>query len=198
MFKWLEQRKQAQQIERDIKVRQGKKRIRKHIEQQQRMQRKLWALGKRALQLDDQAQFSTIGKQILWTRNDISRWQRYALSLETLEARRDQVLASAEFMTTLQSLADSMLAGANPQALIKTQADIEKGLARAQSLDERLSMFMDMADDMVFSLDLSDVGDLHDIEAALRDDVRQLDSHTDLDAAVEAGLAGIRAKLEGG
>lgn len=194
MLNWFEQRRQKQQFEREIQVRQGKKRIRKHIEKQRGAERRLWQLGKRALQLHDHVQFGKIGKQILWTQKDVERWERYLLNMETMEARRDQVQTSADFMQTIQALSQSMLVGADPRTLAQTQRDMEMGLARAESLNERLDMFMGMADDMLYSVDLSDIDELRGIEEAIeREAVGE--EVGDWDAEIAAGLERIRAQM---
>lgn len=195
MFKWLERRRQEKEFERDVKVRQAKRRILRHVEKQRETEQKLWRLGKRAIQLGDQKQFEQIGKQILWTRDDVDRWERYLLNMETLEARRDQVRATGEFMQSLQAMADSLLTGAKPQDMARIQQDIEMGLARAQDVNERLTLFMEMADDMFYDAETSQPEALAEIQTAMAQDA-ELDEGSQYDAQIEAGLAKIREQLK--
>ena len=192
--KWLDKRRQDKEMERDIKVRQAKRRIQRYIEKQRQMERKLWGLGKQALKIGDERQFRQIGKQIIWTQADVERWERYLLNLETLEVRRDQARMTGEFMGSLQAMSESMLAGITPQSMVDIQRNLEEGLARAQNLEERLSLFMEMAEDTFYEAELGDEQGLADLETNLRAEA-ELESAHEFDAQIAAGLEKIRQEM---
>jgi hypothetical protein len=128
-----EEKAHEQELDRDVQARLGKVRIRRHIEQQKGMARRLWDMGKRALSLNDERQFRQIGQTLLWTQDDIDRWEKYLLAFEVLEAKRDQARTSADFMKSLKAMADSLLATATPQNMAELQRDLEQGLARGHA-----------------------------------------------------------------
>lgn len=193
--KWLEQRRQNQEMERDIKVRRAKRRIQRYIEKQRQMEKKLWALGKQAIKISDERQFRQIGKQIIWTQADVERWERYMLNLETLEVRRDQARMTGEFMGSLQAMSESMLAGITPQSMVDIQRNLEEGLARAQNLEERLSLFMEMAEDAFHDVEVGDDMALTDLESNLRSEAEMEAAH-EFDAQIAAGLEKIRQEMK--
>jgi len=165
---WLDKRRREQEMERSMQVRQGKRRIQQYIDKQRQMERRLLVLGKRALQLSDDRQFYQIGKQVLWTRDDINRWERYLLSLEMVEARRDQAKMTGEFFGSLQAVSESLLAGSKSADLVKIQSQLESGIAQAQDLEQRLDMFMEMADVSIYPPERSDRYELEDLQGELR------------------------------
>lgn len=195
-----ENRKQEREIERDLEARRGKMQIQRHIKKQQEMSKKLWALGKRALVLDDTRQFEQIGKQYLWTLQDIKRWERSLLTFEAIEARRDQVKSVGEFMKSVQAMSKSMLANAKPADLAKMQRDVEMGLARAQNLEQTLDYLMDMTDETVFAMDESADTEL---DASLQELAKTMKQETEtppaddnLDARIAEGLKKIEEEMK--
>ncbi len=177
---WLEKRRRQKEMERSFQVRQGKLRIQHYIDKQRQMERRLLVLGKRALHLGDEKQFYQIGKQVLWTRDDINRWERYLLSLEMVEARRDQVQMTGEFFGSLQAVSASLLAGSKPADLVKVQGQLERGIAQAQDLEQRLDMFMEMAEVSIYPPERSDRYELEDLQGEIRTDLENLYG-TDMD-----------------
>jgi hypothetical protein len=193
----MKNRRAEKERERQLQVRQGKLRIQRYIDKQKKMERKLWRLGKQALQLGDQAQFRQIGRQILWTQQDINRWQRYLLNLETMEARRDQAHMAADFMQSLQAMSESLMAGADAASLTEIQQNIEEGMSRARDLEDRLSLFMEMAEFAVSDFDRTDSRKLENLESLMLSEA-ETDAAADFDEQIAEGLAKIREEMEKG
>ena len=195
MFKkWRAERQKKQEYERDFQVRQGKKRVQRYIDQQKQVERKLWALGKQALKLGDDIQFEMIGKQIIWTQNDINRWQRYQLSLETLEARRDQARMTGDFMQSLKAMSESLLVGINSESLGDIEQNIDAGLTRVKDLEERMDLFMEMAEYTFIDIERSDRYKLKEMEGNMRREA-EMDEANTFDAQIAAGLEKIRKEM---
>jgi len=193
---WLEERRRTKEIERDLQARRGKAQIKRHVAKQQGMLKRLWELGKRSLQLGDTARFKQIGMLYLQTQSDITRWERYLLSLEVVEARRDQARAATEFLGSLQAMSQSMLATASPKDMAQTQRDLELGLARAQDLEERLSLIMEMTDETMLTgdLDLSFDEQFRELEQAMTAEASHEEGAT-FDTQIEAGLLKIAEEM---
>ena len=198
---WWRNRQRTKEIERDMETRRGKAQMRRHIKKQNEMSKKLWGLGRRALQLGDQRQFRQIGKHYLWTLEDIKRWERYMLAFETIEARRDQARSMAEFMRSVQAMSQSMLANASPKAIAETQRDLQLGIARAQDMEQTLDDLMDMTEDTVFGME--EMGDeeaetaFHELERAMAEEGEGATAAPDeaLDSRIAAGLRQIEAEM---
>lgn len=194
---WLERRRREKEIERDIASRQGKARIKRHIGKQTSMSKRLWELGKRALRLGHKQQFRQIILQYMWTLQDIKRWERSLLTFEAIEARRDQVRATADFLRSMQAMSKSILASASPQGMVETQRDLEMGIARARDLEERLSVILDMTDETVFAPE--EVGE--DLDARLADIEKGMTAEAEheegsaFDERIEAGLRQIEQEM---
>ena len=139
--------KQEKEIEREVKFKQGLAKARGYINKSQESQRRLWALGKRSLELGDRRQFENITKAYLRTADVITRWERFIVTAETVAVQRGQVKATGDFISSMNALSDSMMAGASPEDVTKMQVGLETALTRAQTLDETLTAVMDATSD---------------------------------------------------
>ncbi len=195
-----ENRKQEREIERDLEARRGKMQIQRHIKKQRDMSKKLWELGKRALALDDTRQFEQIGKQYLWTLQDVKRWERYLLTFEAIEARRDQVKSTSEFMRSVQAMSKSMLANAKPADIAKMQRDLEMGLARAQNLEQTFDYLMEMTDETVFAMDTAEdtelATSLQELGKTMNQEGESSVASEELDPRIAEGLKKIEEEMK--
>jgi hypothetical protein len=107
---------------------------------------KLKILAKKALSLNDNSRFTLIGKQYIKTKLDIQRWEKYLLSLEVLEAKRDQVNASINLIQSVKTMSESLGDIVGDQKIGELQVELETGLARASNLDERIDVMMEILD----------------------------------------------------
>ena len=146
VFRSNEEKEIEEEIKRDTVVRKGKARIQNHINHQNEMAGKLKILAKKALSLNDNSRFTLIGKQYIKTKLDIQRWEKYLLSLEVLEAKRDQVSASINLIQSVKTMSESLGDIVGDQKIGELQVELETGLARASNLDERIDVMMEILD----------------------------------------------------
>lgn len=195
LFRTAEEKRQEAELNRDVQVRMGRARLQRHIQNQKKMALKLRSLAKRALALNDEARFRQIGRQLIWTQQDMQRWEQYLLSLELLQARRDQSRASVELLNAIKAMSESMSAMAGPQNVAELQRELEQGLARAGNLDERMAMMMEMMDATLAADVQVDEGALEGLQTHLTNEVVRAETSS-FDQEIEAGLRRIRKQLE--
>jgi hypothetical protein len=195
LFQSKDERQQEKEAGRDVQVRMGMAHVRRHILHQKEMERRLTAYAKEALRINDEVRFRQVGRQLLWTQQDVRRWEKYLLSLELLNARRDQVKSSVEILQTLKAMGDSLNDLAGPEQLSNWQTELEKGLARATSLDERMEVMMDTMDSALESDVPVDDNSLHELENSLSEKVAGEEASA-FEGQIEAGLRNIRKELE--
>ena len=195
LFRTAEEKRQEAELNRDVQVRMGRARLQRHIQNQKKMALKLLALAKRALALNDEARFRQIGRQLLWTQQDLQRWEQYLLSLELLQARRDQSRASLELLNAIKAMSESMNAMAGSQNVGELQRELEQGLARAANLDERMALMMEMMDSTLAADTQVDESALDGLQANLTEEVVSEETSA-FDRNIEEGLQRIRKQLE--
>jgi hypothetical protein len=195
VFRSAEEKRQEDELQRDVQVRMGRAKLQRHLQNQKKMATRLRGLAKRALAINDEARFRQVGRQLLWTQSDIQRWEGYLLSLDLLQARRDQASASVELIKAVKATSESLAAMAGPGNVAELQRELETGLARASNLDERMAIMMEMMDSTLASDMLVEEGGLENLESSLTDEVIQEEA-SDFDREIEAGLRKIRQELE--
>ena len=160
--------KEEKELERTIESRRGKKTIQRYIKKQKDMLPKLWQMGREALRLEDEHQFQQTMVQYLWTEQQVTRWERYLLTFEMVEARRDQAHSTKEFLSALQAMGRSMIANADPKDVAQMQKDLQMGLARAEAMEDRMNIIMEMTDDYVYELEETDEGAMAELRTAMQ------------------------------
>jgi hypothetical protein len=192
---FFQQRKQRQEIERKMAARQGRKRVEQHITRQKRQIQTYWELAKRAVRMRNPNRVKQISKFILASQRDVTHWEDRLLYFDMVQARTDQVRASAEFAQAYQAMAKSMLANTNQADMVKIQQDIEMGLAQADMMDEMLSNMMDISEEMLedMSADVQD-GELAQIMQAIETEATQ-EGQGVSDTDIEASLRAIEEQL---
>lgn len=195
LFRSKEEKQQAVENERDLQLRQGKNRIRAHIAHQREMLPKLRALARRALAMGDETRFRQVGKQLLWTENDITRWERYTLTLEMMEARRDQVRASAELVHTIKIMSDSMNDWAGSEDAGQLQTELDRSLAQADSTDQKIGVMMDMMDATLAGGIPADEESIEKLRESLGEEIVN-QGNVQVEKDIDAGLEKIRKQLE--
>lgn len=194
MPKFLEQRRQKKEIEREVKFKQGLSKVRNYVQKCNQAQKRYWELGKRALKLGDRQQFENITKAYLRAGEMANRWERYLVSMETVSIQRDQVKATGAFAESMKALSASMMAGAKPEDVTKMQMDLEQALTRAETLDETLSAVMDATNDTIFSAEGLSEESLRDVEAAMQNEAAH-EEGAGLDDRIASGLRRIEDEM---
>ncbi len=187
--------KEAKEIEREVKFKQGLSRVRGFVDRSRASQRNLWGLGKRSLQLGDRKQFENIARAYLRMGETINRWERYMVSAETMAVQRGQVKATGDFLRSINALSESMLAGAKPEEIMKMQVELEKGLARAQTLDETLAVVMDASNESIFSSEGLSEESLKEVESAMSSEAAR-DEGAATDTRIDSGMKRIEELMK--
>lgn len=140
---------QERDIERRMKVKQGRRKVERFINEQRKQVQRYWELAKRAYQLSDQEILKRLVSLIARTRHNINVWERRLLYFDMIEAQRDQAVAGAEFAQAFEAMAQTILAHAEPTELARIQANLERSLMVADELEDRLGDFQSSLDEML-------------------------------------------------
>ncbi len=189
LFKSEEERR----IERDIRIRQGVRRIEKAIREQSKFADEFIRNARRAREIGDNSQYHFIRNSLKKTATMKRVLERQLLSVKNALLIKRQAEASADFAGAMGMMAAEIgkLFGATD--LVKTQADWEKAMVQSQTMEERMAMFLDSIEDIA----------AQDVEATAADSVsdeeidRMIEAEAEAEHQKEMGkLAGLRAELD--
>jgi len=139
LFKSSEERR----IERDIKVRQGIRRIEKAIAEQDRFTRDFVGNARRARDIGDNSQYQFIRSSLKKTATVRKMLERQLLAVKNALLIKRQAEASADFAQAMNVMAGEIGRMFGETDLVKTQTAWEKAMAQSQSMEERMSMFLE-------------------------------------------------------
>lgn len=186
--------KEEKETERRMQVKQGRRKAERHIANQKKQVQKYWELAKKAVRLGDREILQKLVALIVATRQDIQSWERRMLYFDMIEAMRDQALAGAEFAKSFQAMSESILANANPADLTRIQMYLERSMAVAEQLEDRLEDFQASLDDMLSDVGAEEKAEYREILAMIQREAEQ-EPETAVDREIEATMKQIEAML---
>jgi hypothetical protein len=188
LFKSAEERR----IERDIKLRQGVRRIEKAIREQGKFADEFIKNAQRAKKMGDNSQYAFIRNSLKKTATIKRALERQLLAVKNALLIKRQAEASADFAQCMGTMATEIGKLFGETDLLKTQADWEKAMVQSQSMEERMSMFLDTIEDIAAE-DTEAAGEL------VSDDEidRMIEAETEAEHQKELDkLSGLRAELD--
>jgi len=190
LFKSSEERR----IERDMKIRQGIRRIEKSVREQSKFQDEFIRNAQQAKRIGDDAQYQFIRNSLKKTATIRKMLERQLLSVKNALLIKRQAEASADFASSMALMAKEIGRLFGETDLVKTQADWEKAMVQSQTMEERMSMFLDTVEDVAAQdVELSGAS-----EAVSDEEIdRLIDAETEAEHQKELDrLSGLRAELD--
>ena len=190
LFKSDEERR----IERDIKIRQGIRRIEKAIREQGKFQDDFVRNAQHAKRIGDMSQYAFIRNSLKKTATIRKMLERQLLSVKNALLIKKQAEASADFTKAMGTMATEIGRLFGETDLVKTQGDWEKAMLQAETMDERMDMFLDSIEDMA-----AEGADLKaDSEVITDEEVdRMIEAEAEAEHRKELDkIAGLRAELD--
>lgn len=139
LFKSGEERR----LERDIKIRQGIRRIEKSIAEQNKFSDEFVKNARQAKQIGDSAQYAFIRNSLKKTATIKKLLERQLLAVKNALLIKRQAEASADFAKAMTLMAGEVSKLYGETDLARTQLQWEKALAQSQTMEERMQMFLD-------------------------------------------------------
>jgi hypothetical protein len=144
LFKSSEERR----IEREMKIRQGIRRIERAIREQGKFTDEFVRNARRARSIGDAKQYAFIRNSLKKTLTVRKILERQLLSVKNALLIKRQAEASADFTQAMGLMAVEIGKLFGETDLVKTQADWEKAMMQSQTMEERMNMFLDSIEDI--------------------------------------------------
>ncbi len=135
--------KEERRIERDIKIRQGIRRIEKSIAEQNKFTDEFVKNARHARQIGDQASYLFVRNSLKKTAAIKKLLERQLLAVKNALLIKRQAEAAADFAGSMKIMAAEVGRLYGETDLAKTQMDWEKAMAQSQSMEERMTMFLE-------------------------------------------------------
>jgi len=135
--------KEERRLERDMKIRQGIRRIEKAIAEQNRFADEFIRNARYAKQIGDQSQYQFIRNSLKKTATIKRLLERQLLAVKNALLIKRQAEAAADFAQAMSLMAREVSRLYGDTDLARTQLEWERALMQSQSMEERIQMFLD-------------------------------------------------------
>ena len=173
--------KDERRIEREMKIRQGLRSIEKSIRQQEKFAADFIKNAQHARKIGDEGQYQFIRSALKKTASVKKMLERQLLSIKNAMLIQQQAQASQEFAQSMNLMAQEIGKTFGELDLTKTQAQWEKAVAQAGSMEERMEIFLDSMEQTAISGATSTAGgDLvsdDEIDRMIQADVLAAEKH---------------------
>lgn len=135
--------KEERRIEREMKLRAGLKSIERSIRQQEKFAEDFIKNAQHAKRIGDQQQYLFIRNALKKTATIKRMLERQLLAMKNAMLISQQAQASRQFAESMSIMSRQIADVFADLDLTKTQADWERAMARAGSIEERMDIFLD-------------------------------------------------------
>jgi hypothetical protein len=139
--------KEERRIEREMKVRQGMRAIERSIRQQEKFQEDFIKNAQQARKIGDEGQYQFIRGALKKTATVKRMLERQLLGIKNAMLIHAQADASRQFAESMGTISQEIGRIFGEMDLTRTQADWERAMVQAQTMEERMDIFLDSMED---------------------------------------------------
>ena len=143
--------KDERRIEREMKIRQGMRAIEKSIRQQEKFSEDFIRNARHARQIGDEGQYQFVRGALKKTAAVKKMLERQLLAIKNAMLIQQQAAASQQFAESMSLMAREIGRTFGEMDLTKTQADWERAVAQAGSMEERMEVFLESMEQAAIS-----------------------------------------------
>src|SRR5215213_2414221 len=143
--------KDERRIEREMKIRSGMRSIEKSIRQQEKFSEDFIKNARHARQIGDEGQYQFVRGALKKTAAVKKMLERQLLAIKNAMLIQQQAAASQQFAESMNLMAREIGRVFGEMDLTKTQADWERAVAQAGSMEERMEVFLDSMEQTALS-----------------------------------------------
>ena len=147
--------KDERRIEREMKVKAGLRSIERSIRQQEKFSEDFIRNARRAKQIGDDGQYQFIRGALKKTAAVKKMLERQMLAIKNAMLISQQAQASAQFAESMEVMSKQISAIIGDMDLTRTQAQWERAVNQAGSMEERMELVLDSMEDATRSASAS-------------------------------------------
>lgn len=193
LFKSREERK----IERSMEIKKGINTIKRTIRDLAKNERDYIEKAKRARQLGSKGQLALLRDTVRKTMGQRMLLERQLLAIETAEQMKNQAETYGQFARSMTAVSKAIAEVFEATDMNRVTQDFEKAMANAQTMEERMELFLDMTSDSMGTAEGAGAELVSDAELdQLIDGQVAAEEGSGLNAAISQGLSEIERELK--
>lgn len=135
--------KEERRLERDMKIRQGIRRIEKAITEQNKFSEEFIKNARHAKQIGDGVAYNSFRNSLKKTATIRRMLERQLMAVKHALLVKRQAEVTSDFAGAMATMAQEVSRLYGDTNLLKTQLDWEKAMMQSQAMEERAQMFLD-------------------------------------------------------
>ena len=139
--------KDERRIEREMKIKSGIRAIERSIRQQEKFSEDFIKNARNAKQIGDEGQYQFVRSALKKTATVKKMLERQLLAIKNAMLVSQQAQASQQFAESMNLMSVQISQVFGEMDLTKTQAQWEKAVAQASTMEERMDIFLDSMED---------------------------------------------------
>ncbi|MCL0093652.1 hypothetical protein M1O53_01475 [Dehalococcoidia bacterium] len=155
--------REEKEIEREIRYRKAKARVKGYISKLMDLQKTIYDQGRQAARLNEEKFLKRQAAKYLVLQERIRKGQRMLLLMDEARLQREMVKISGDFVTFAKDISESIIEGPDVEKIAGMQVELEKAMAQAEGIDEALSTTLDMASEGILSAEGFSDRDINEI-----------------------------------
>src|SRR4051812_39145343 len=166
--------KDERRIEREMKIRQGVRAIERSIRQQEKFSEDFIKNAQHARKIGDNGQYIFIRNALKKTATVKKMLERQLLAIKNAMLIQQQAASSQQFAESMNLMAREIGRTFGEMDLTKTQADWERAVAQAGSMEERMEVFLDSMESAATTGEPASAGVGGGVEAVTDDEIDRM------------------------
>jgi len=143
--------KEARRIEAEIQIRKAISKVRRQVEDLKKHEKEWIGKASHARKIGSEEQLQMIRGAYKQTMLQRQAMEKQLLAFEMAHQRMKQVNAQAEFVKGMNEVGNVISGLFKSSNIVKAQQNIEMAVAKADEMDQRLGLFMDITGESLFT-----------------------------------------------
>lgn len=189
--------KQELDFEREIRYRKAKSALRSYIDKLENLQKMVYDQGRQAAKLGDEKFTKRQAAKYLAIQEKIKKGQKMLLLMEEARLQKEMVKVSGEFVNFAKDISDSIFEAPDTAKIAGMQVELEKAMQQAETIDETLSVAIDLTSEGILSSENFAEKDLAELVKTMEGEA-ETEEGTALDERITKGVKDVEAMMKKG
>ncbi|MFQ5975418.1 MAG: hypothetical protein ACE5J5_03765 [Candidatus Hydrothermarchaeales archaeon] len=143
--------REEKDIEGEMRYRKAKATVKNYIEKLEKLQKMVYGQGKKAAKIGDEKFLKRQAAKYLTLQERIKKGQKMLLLMEGAKLQREMVKISGDFVGFARDISESIVEGPGVDKIANMQIEFERAMQQAETIDEALSVALDMTSEGILS-----------------------------------------------
>ena len=147
--------KEQKRLERDMEIKRAIGKVKRRLSELEKSEQEWLAKAKRAKDLGSADQLGFMRKTLKATAFQRRSLERQLLTIEAAKQMKDQAESQLTFVQTMGAVSTSIAEIYEVADFEKTQMNFERAMQQAESMSQRMDLFLDMSKESLFTSESS-------------------------------------------